>query len=1583
MNGALSAYIPLLSLPQRGGYSLNLGFVHHSNLYSLQQVTDVETTVATSDGTNVLVDTINYHDSMARNSDPLEINLPRLQFSYEYMGDYSYYISTAFYWGEVFCATNFTFTDWSGNSHPFENITACNTSQAGRVTKLPGNTDASDGSFYRLDTTNLNDLKVLSPDGTTYHFTWASDPQSGNVEDFYGARASSIVDANGNQISIQTGQNGGAPSYTVTDTLGRTIGITSTAISYKDSNGTAQQIAVNTTVSSQTTPFDLGLTCQYNGPQQHPPFVNPTVGTPTSPINYPTQTQTSIVFPASAGGGAKTYLLTFDQDDRLTKIQYPDGGYRRYDYTLISGGSQLMGNVLCSYGVNEVLDKYECSSSSGSCSTEQKTSYAATLANDSGVSFNGTMAVTDPLGDTDTHAYNTTSRTRTNPQETEEVIKGSSGNVLRTIQYQYPNIAPPGAGQYSFDITFPSVVTTTLNDVSPTISTITNNTYEPYTAGPYGNAVVLDNPTEIDTTDYSGSVIRKVSQQWEPASAFTSSPLILDRLQSRTTTDATGNVSSTLTYGYDTSGNVTSEKVSGISAGPFTTYYYRNSYGQITSIVDPLTHPTTIGYADNWSATGGSCVPANDSAYPTSITNALNQTTSYSYNSCSGTIASVTDPNSATTSYTYDALNRVTRVNYPDGGTDVVTYNDAPTATVTSKVLRSGSDYLVTTTTYDGWGRTSEMEEPSSAKVDTSYDALGRVASKSNPYYSSTDPLYGTTNYTYDALNRPTIQTQPDGSKLQWCYNDAASQGQTNCAAHLGSVTGEWVDFTDEAGKHWQRTSDSLGRLTEVIEDAGAANLETDYSYDALNNLLRVDQWGGAHGSVGDRVRTFSYDGLSRLLCSSNPENSTSLCPTTGTTSYTAGTIGYTYDADGNVSSKISLLPNQTGSATLTTSYTYDKLNRLTNVSYTDGLTPSNSYFYDTAPTWLSGQKNLIGRLAYSENSYAGGTSGKATETAYSYDAMGRVLQKWEQTPSLSPNLDTVTSTYDLAGDMTSATTAAGTALTYNYDVDGRVSTITSSLNDAQHPGTLYTFDSVEGYYSSGAMHKGTFGNGLTETQAFNNRLQPCRVDVNSSGTYLSHCASAAPTGDVLDFTLGYNAGSTDNGNVVSWSATGQQVFNRSYGYDHFNRISSMTDSASGQLCKGLSWAVDAWGNVTSQTPTGGSCYSFSASSPGTNNRLAAYSYDAAGNVIYDGTSHYTYDALGRALSVVNNGGTTSYVYNENGERVRKNTSSGWTEYFYGIDGNVQSEWNGSSWANQYVYDGSRLLAIYTNGTTEFIHPDHLGSTRLVTGVSQNIIDNMDYEPYGQQTAGADATTHKFTGKERDSESGNDYFGARYYASTMGRFLSPDWAAKAEPIPYARLDDPQSFNLYTYVQNDPLVRVDADGHIDWEYLKEELEQVFYAKSGIGVGYGAELKFTKYVAAKAEAKIGTETKATVNGERTVAKAEASVGVKLGNKEVNKSISVESQIEKDSKLTIPTTMPKFQCCSTSAGSGSVQGSSSGNDIELGAQVGAFSGAIGVDVDKLKQFGQDVNVQINQEVEDFENKVLPKPFAGSSGG
>src|ERR1019366_10518461 len=104
----------------------------------------------------------------------------------------------------------------------------------------------------------------------------------------------------------------------------------------------------------------------------------------------------------------------------------------------------------------------------------------------------------------------------------------------------------------------------------------------------------------------------------------------------------------------------------------------------------------------------------------------------------------------------------------------------------------------------------------------------------------------------------------------------------------------------------------------------------------------------------------------------------------------------------------------------------------------------------------------------------------------------------------------------------------------------------------------------------------------------------------------------------------GFNYGSGDNGNVMSWTATGAQSFSRSYAYDALNRLSTM--SSPGSACSGLSWSDDAWGNRTDQTVTGGTCNTFHQSADG-NNRLSGtpYQYDAAGNMTHDASHSYTY----------------------------------------------------------------------------------------------------------------------------------------------------------------------------------------------------------------------------------------------------------------------------------------------------------------------------------------------------------------------
>jgi len=292
----------------------------------------------------------------------------------------------------------------------------------------------------------------------------------------------------------------------------------------------------------------------------------------------------------------------------------------------------------------------------------------------------------------------------------------------------------------------------------------------------------------------------------------------------------------------------------------------------------------------------------------------------------------------------------------------------------------------------------------------------------------------------------------------------------------------------------------------------------------------------------------------------------------------------------------------------------------------------------------------------------------------------------------------------------------------------------------------------------------------------------------------------------VLDLSFNWNKGVSDNGNLAGASAAGQRTFNRSYGYDSVNRLQSM--SAPGDSCSGLSWTYDPWGNRTDQNVTGGTCGT-SHLSINTQNRItnAGIQYDAAGNMVNDGSHSYTYDAENR-ITQVDGGTTATYVYDANGQRVRKLSGGVKIDYAYDSAGNVSGElWTPPGYFTVgYIYLNRQLVAEYKDSTTYFVHKDHLGSTRLLTRLDQTVCDSMDYLPFGEQIAGGACTSHKFTGKERDSESGLDNFGARYDSSQYGRFMTPD-----EPFADQNEDDPQSWNLYSYARNNPIRYMDPDG----------------------------------------------------------------------------------------------------------------------------------------------------------------------------
>jgi RHS repeat-associated protein len=297
-----------------------------------------------------------------------------------------------------------------------------------------------------------------------------------------------------------------------------------------------------------------------------------------------------------------------------------------------------------------------------------------------------------------------------------------------------------------------------------------------------------------------------------------------------------------------------------------------------------------------------------------------------------------------------------------------------------------------------------------------------------------------------------------------------------------------------------------------------------------------------------------------------------------------------------------------------------------------------------------------------------------------------------------------------------------------------------------------------------------------------------------------------APNGDVL------TAGDSVNGN---WT----------YSYDDFNRLAASSNSSPQQ---GYSYSYDQYGNFWAQNVTAGTgrtaARTFTAATAaysngncyhgvGQTNQPDGYCYDAAGNLLSDGQHSYTYDGEGRIIQV-DGGQTASYSYDAEGNRIQKVSGAGTAAYLYDLGGHVIAEVNGAGmWTRGEVYAAGRHLATYSNGsqgTTYLVQADWLGTERERLLPNGDVFQTCASLPFGDGLScngAADPSPNHMTGKERDSETGLDYFGKRYLSSAMGRFTSTDPVV----ITPERLKNPQQLNQYAYVQNNPLRYVDPTG----------------------------------------------------------------------------------------------------------------------------------------------------------------------------
>jgi RHS repeat-associated protein len=209
----------------------------------------------------------------------------------------------------------------------------------------------------------------------------------------------------------------------------------------------------------------------------------------------------------------------------------------------------------------------------------------------------------------------------------------------------------------------------------------------------------------------------------------------------------------------------------------------------------------------------------------------------------------------------------------------------------------------------------------------------------------------------------------------------------------------------------------------------------------------------------------------------------------------------------------------------------------------------------------------------------------------------------------------------------------------------------------------------------------------------------------------------------------------------------------------------------------------------------------------------------------------YVYDAENRLIWSNTNSNAYLYIYDGDGERVEKCAAasattpcptSGTTGTLYwrgmGSDPLAETDLAGNVLNNYVFFGGQRVARHDSAGAVHYYFSDHLGTHAVVENAAGTACEqDIDYYPYGGEEhdycTTSVAQNYKFNGKERDAESGLDNFGARYNTSNLGRFMTPDWAAKPVSVPYANFGNPQSLNLYAYTENNPTTLGDPDGHL--------------------------------------------------------------------------------------------------------------------------------------------------------------------------